>query len=177
MPSERSVFRKVQIILEYCQPNKHKSIDDLVDLIAGRAPASFVYYRSDTESEEIRAIASYKSIMHAIELAIELGLIHENSGHLTKLGVSATDPRRFSRIIGNQTVELLEHKGLSLEKIESTISDKLLHNKPPLPPTVKRIWEALATEVKIKDFASYLNILGITGILSVEQKKIYLPIK
>lgn len=177
MPSERSVFRKVQIILEYCQPNRHKSIDELVDLIVRRSPASFVYYRSDAESEEIRAIASPKSIMHAIELAIELGLINENSGHLTKLGVSATDPRRFSRIVGNQTVELLKNKGLPLEKIEQTIFEKFLQSRPPLPPTMKRIWEALATEVKIRDFASYLNILGLTGILSVEQKRIYLPIK
>jgi hypothetical protein len=177
MPSERSIFRKVQVILEYCQPNKHKSIEELVDLIERRAPASFVYHRFDVESEEVKTMASHNSIMHAIELAVELGLISETSGHLTKLGVSATDPRRFSRIIGNQTVELLKNKGLPLEKIEQTIFEKFLRSRPPLPPTVKRIWEALTTEVKIKDFASYLNILGITEILSVVQKRIYLPKK
>lgn len=177
MPSERSIFRKVQVILEYCQPNKHKSIDELVDLIERKAPASFVYYRSDAESDEIKTFASYNSIKHAVSLSIELGLIHQASGQLTKLGVSATDPRRFSRIIGNQTLELLKHKELPLEKIESTIVEKLLQNKPPLSPTVKKIWEELSPEVKLKDFASYLNILGLTEILTVEQKKIYFPRK
>ena len=177
MPSERSIYRKVQVILEYCQPKKHKSIDELVDLIVGRAPASFVYHRIDPESDEIGAFASFRSIMHAVKITIELGLIHDNSGHLTKLGVSATDPGRFSRIIGNQTVELLKQKGVPLERIESTISSKLLHNKPPLSPTVDKIWLELNPEIRLKDFASFMNILGSSGILNVERKKIYLPTK
>ena len=177
MPSERSIFRKIQVILDYCQPRKHHSIDELKDVIEKKSPLNFVYYRVDTNSDETKPYASNKSISHAVDLCVELGLINSVTGHPTKLGVSASDPRRFSRIIGHQTLEILKLKGISLDEIEATIVQRLLHRTPPVSPSVKRIWAELSTEIKLKYFASYMNILGLSGILSVEQKRIYLPIK
>jgi hypothetical protein len=175
MAHERSLFRKVQLVLEYCQARKHNTIPDLKKIIKTKSPVNFAYYKTDDATGERKIEPSTNSINTAVNLCVGFGLVEPNTGHLTKLGVSATDPTRYARIMGACAVDILAKKGIALDKIESIISTNLLQHKPPIPPTAREIWDHLRPQLTFREFTPYMNILGLAGILTVVQKKVYLP--
>src|SRR5688572_8611360 len=120
MPGERSLYRKIQVTLEYAEEGKHKSVETLEDHIYRRSPTNFVYYwRDDTDT--IRHEYSRNSIQETIKTCVALGIIKASDGGLTTLGVSASDPRRFPTIVGNRVSKLLSEKGVGVDVIKKAI--------------------------------------------------------
>jgi hypothetical protein len=178
MPGERTIYRKIQVVLEYVKEGKHSSIDSLVEAIYKRHPTNFAFYKRDKETTEIVKDYSRKSIQQVINLCIAFGLIDRNSLGLTELGVSATDPRSFSNIVGEKTGILLNEKGIPINQIENSIG-LIIKNSKPAPPTSLEIWDHLKaekTEIQVKEFRFLMNLLGQCGILIMTQKRIFLPI-
>lgn len=175
MPSERSLYRKMQIILDYCQAGKHSNIDELQDLVIRHSPLNFIYHRRDPKTKEVLAQCSSSSIKAAIRLCIDLYLISAPLGKITPLGVSATDPRRFSRIIGKQVSDSMANHQVPVERIIDVINNELLRRNPPVAPTADQIWEALGIPMSLRYFRRLMHLLGQSAILQVSQQRIYLP--
>jgi len=174
MPGERSLYRKIQVTIEYAEEGQPKNVETLVEYMYRRSPTNFAYYWRD-KNDAIKHDYSKNSINDIITLCIELGLITKN-GQLTNIGISATDPRRFPIILGKRTARLLGEKGISIEKIVTAIN-RTLSSAVPRPSTVDEIWSHVGETDKI-DFLTFkrlMNLLGECRVLFMTQKRIYLP--
>lgn len=177
MPGERTLYRKIQVVLNYAKEGKHTDKTTLIDYIIGRKPTNFIYYYRDKSTDEIIYGYSEKSLERTIQICHDLKLLSGEALALTRTGVSASDPRRFMTIIGRRTSEFLESKGISLNSIGRAIK-KILQASNPQPPTAEAIWKQLEEEQEILEFstfARFLNLLGQSQRLLMTQRRIYLP--
>lgn len=178
MPGEKTIYRKIQIVLDYVKSGKHHDYDSLLNYIYHRSPTNFLYYWRDLETDEIKFDYSKKSINRILNLTIELKLLSRNTMSLTKNGVSATDPRRFPTVIGKRVTDYLNSKQIPLKLIEKAIRDAIQENNP-MPPTSLEIWDQLDLDedvIKLIKFKQMINLLGQCNILYMTQKRIFLPL-
>lgn len=177
MIGERTVYRKIQVILDYAKDGRHNDKDSLVSYIVNQKPTNFIYYYRNVTTDEIEHGYSVKSIVHTIQLCIDLKLLSAKALTLTKIGVSASDPRRFPSIVGKKTSEFLEDNGVPLSSITNAIR-KILRSSNPNPPTGKEIWDRLQLPdegIKYRLFRQLICLLGQCKVLMMSQKRIYLP--
>jgi hypothetical protein len=177
MAGERTLYRKIQVTIEYAKEEAHDGVNALEEYIYQRSPTNFVYYWRD-DLDAIKHDYSRNSIINAVQLCIDLGLISEKDGRLTEIGVSATDPRRFPMIVGNRVSKLLSKRGASIETIMKAINS-IVNTKLPKPPTAEEIWnhfEDDGIEMDLQTFKRLINLLGECKVLLMTQKRIYLPV-
>jgi len=179
MPGEKTIYRKIQVVLDYVKSGKHHSFDSLSKYIYSRAPANFIYYYRHKETDKVKFDYSKKSIDRTIQLCLELRLISKDRLSLANIGASASDPRRFPIIIGKCVIDLLKRKKISLDLIKNTIED-VLHDSNPKPPTSLEIWKRLEVDendIKLVRYKQLINLLGQCNILLMTQKRIFLPFR
>ena len=169
--NERTIHRKLQVILDTARRGKFESLVELRAALEAEPPVSFMYRKS----KDRKLHCSERSIARSIRVAVTLGLLDPDSAKLTDAGIRATDPQKFDRVIGRQAVDFLERTGASFPKIASAINKRLLHADPPMPPTAINIWSALDEPIPYPSFAMYLRLIGYCGILATSQRKIFLP--
>lgn len=176
MPGERSLYRKIQVTLEYAQHSKHNSPEALAVHVYERSPTNFAYYWRG-EDDKIRHDYSKSSISSTVALCVDLGLISGQTGRLTQIGVSAIDPRRFPQILGNRVAKFLGKQGFDLSSIADAIT-KLLHSNEPSPPSSGAIWLEFGEQNTMSqaEFKRLLNLLGECKLIWMSQKRIYLPL-
>jgi hypothetical protein len=177
MPGQKTLFRKVQVVLEYAKEGKHTDIESLVEYIESNKPTNFLTSWRNKETDIITHCYSTNSIRRTIKICMDLQLFQGATMELTRRGRSATDSRRFPTIIGNSVKESLELAGISFNSILQSIS-AILHTDKPHPPTSESIWEEIAEDsgtMGKKEFQSLLTLLGQCQILSMSQKRIFLP--
>lgn len=177
MPGERTLYRKIQVILDYVKEGKHEDQEALLEYIYSRSPTNFIYYWRDKTTDRVEHDYSKRSITSVIQLCGDLQLISKKDLSLTKTGIAASDPRRFPTIIGRQTTHLLEKKNIPLISIRQAINETL-GGGDPKPPTAVEIWARLdgaADNVDFQQFRQLINLLGQSNVLLMSQKRIYLP--
>lgn len=177
MYGERTLYRKVQVVLEYAKEEKHIAKDSLIEYIESNKPTNFLCSWRDKETDIIEHRYSRNSIERAIKICVDLKLLQGEKMVLTSRGKSATDPRRFPTIIGSGAKEFLETAGISLDSILNAINT-ILHLDKPYPPTSGGIWEHLGeakSTINQEEFQWLLTIVGQCQILSMSQKRIFLP--
>jgi len=178
MYGERTLYRKVQVVLEYAKEEKHTDKESLSEYIESNKPTNFLYSWRDKKTDTVKHRYSRNSIERAIKICMDLKLLQSEKMILTSSGKSAIDPRRFPTIIGNSAKDFLEAAGISLDSILNAIR-VILHSNKPYPPTYIEIWENLSkTEGAIskEEFQWLLTLLGQCKILSMSQKRIFLPL-
>ncbi|HST52242.1 MAG TPA: hypothetical protein VLJ61_09565 [Pyrinomonadaceae bacterium] len=174
MPGERTLYRKIQVTLEYANEGKHTSVEALEEYMYQRSPTNFVYYWRD-EKDKVRQDYSRNSIRDTVQLCVELGLV--NDGELTQLGLNAVDPRRFPIIVGKQVTKFLTRKDMGIDSVQEAIG-KIIKLSTPKPPTADEIWSHLkrnGSEIDLQTFKRLINLLGECKVLWMSQKRIYLP--
>lgn len=177
MYGEKTLYRKIQVILEYAKEAKHKDVKSLVELVESNRPTNFLSSWRDKETDKVKHRYSSDSIERAIKICIDLKLLSNENLVLTSHGKSATDPRRFPTIIGNSAKEYLESVGVSIDSIVGAIKE-LLNSKNPVPPTSAAIWDQLHMvqgAISQEEFQRLLTLLGQGQILSMSQKRVFLP--
>jgi len=178
MPGEHTLYRKIQVVLDYAKNGKHEDEKTLVDYISSRKPTNFIYYYRDKKTDKIAFGYSENSIKRAIQMCCDLKLLRGPKLELTKVGVSASDPRRFTTIIARRVTEFIDRKGVPLSTVETAIR-KVLHAPDPEPPTTRAIWDRIAhpkEDIDFVTFAQLLNLLGQSKQLNMSQRRIYLPV-
>ncbi len=169
--NERTIHRKLQVILDSARRSRYQSVVELRAILEAEPPISFMYRKT----KDHKFHCSDKSIARSINVAINLGLLDKESGRLTDVGIKATDPQKFDRIIGKQAVNYLDQSGAPLTKIATAINKRLLQANPPITPTAVNIWLAIDEPIPFPAFAIYLRLIGYCGVLATSQSKIFLP--
>lgn len=177
MYGEKTLYRKVQVILEYAQEGKHTDKKSLSEYVESNKPTNFLSSWRNKETDIIEHRYSTNSIERAMKICMDLKLLQGEAMVLTPRGRSAIDPRRFPTIVGSSAREFLEASGISFNSILNSIS-AILHSDKPHPPTSEEIWEHLGQPegtIDREEFQWLLTLLGQCQILSMSQKRIFLP--
>ncbi len=177
MAGERTLYRKIQVILDYAKDKKHPNIESLANYVTKQQPTNFVYYFRDRETDLIKHGYSENSIHQTIAFCINLKFLADREPVvLTKIGIMACNPARFPNILGKQISELLSDRGVEKDAVVAAIR-KTLRSETSIP-TAQEIWERLGEErdkMGFSEFKRVLNLMGQSKVLTMTQRRIFLP--
>jgi hypothetical protein len=177
MSGERTLYRRVQVVLDYAKEGKHKDKSTLIQYILDRQPRNFVYFWRDRRTDKVKQGYSRASIDKSVQTCIDLRLVSGPELSLTKKGVSAADPGRFPTVAGKSAAARLEEKGIPLTAVVKAIVG-ILHADPPRIPTTEEIWSKLgepSDSIDATEFRQMVTLLGQCEILRMTQRRIFLP--
>ena len=176
MPGDRSLYRKMQVVLDEARSGGHRSLDGLIDGLLAKGPLNFEYRGRDPASGQKRLRCSRNSVTRAIPLCCDMGLVNGETDRLTRSGMVAVDRGRFDDVVAARVADRLDELGVSVKKMEAVITDKLLRASRPILPTSDALYDALGRLLRECEFRTYLNLLGRCGGIRTSQSRIYLPI-
>jgi hypothetical protein len=174
MPSSRSIYRKVQLVLQYAKAADCTSISDLENSIRAENPLAFHTRRFDRKKDFFVTIISEKSIHSAVKFCRELKLIKEN-GSLTAEGRQATRQSKFEEVVSNQILSHFRNVEINIDNLNANIIANL-QLKTPVLPTCKELWSLITAKIDYAKFSTMLNLLAQCGFAESSQRKVYLHI-
>lgn len=174
MPSEFSVYRKIQLVLDVANSVEVDTIAELRDEIEGLKPDNFLTRHYDPDRDKFVAGISERSIRHTVDFCQRLHLIDE-SGGLTKAGRQALNKTQFEKVVATQIRAFLKREGFSFDAFNKIIT-KNLRRDPPILTTCKELWEEIGDDTSYSVFSRMLSLLAQCGGAQSSQKKIYLHI-
>lgn len=176
--SDRSLYRKLQIVVEEIGKGKISSLEDLIKAVQGHI--CFTYYIKEDEPKE----CNKRTIKKVLSLAIQLGLIDENSWQITeKAGARAVNRDQFSSVLRQRIRAVLRSKGLPFETLLEVIKKILDDAESGLVPSWDAIYDRIVemsgeeTTIDRKEFHTFLTLLSLADGIGYSQKRIYLPYK
>jgi len=175
MPSENSVYRKMQVVLEVTKSVRVNTLKELCMEIRGRKYPNFETLQYDQAQDETVRRQSDRVIRRTVGLCYTLDIIGDD-GRLTKEGRQALMKARFDSIISSQIRSFLKREGVRLSNLNSIILEGL-QSSPPILPTSRELWTASGSEISRSVFSRMLTLLAQCGGAQSSQKKIYLHIK
>jgi hypothetical protein len=175
----RSLYRKIQRVLEEARKEKAESKEDLVELISKRGHLDFTYLKSSPGGGAKPAACKLESIRHIIEMCALFGLMDQEEFRLTPRGLRALEsPTQFDRELRHALLKRLEQIGAPMALIHDTITRLLLDRRGNILPT----WDAIYGQLNLSpekcakhEFHQYLSLLSACKGISSSRKKIYLP--
>lgn len=174
MASEKSLYRKIQLVLEVAQSMRTSTLSELYEGIeAGELP-NFLTYQYDEDTDDFSWRQSAKVIRRTVRLCCRLELLRAD-GRLTPVGRQALRKTRYDKILGQQARMVLERGEVVLSDLNGIILDSL-QSDPPVMPTATRLWEVIEPDIGKADFSRLLTLLSNCGSAKSSQKKIYLHI-
>ncbi len=174
MPSESSLYRKIQVALDIAKSVKVDSVVGLRAEISGRKPPNFLSRRYDRETDKFVVDISGRSIRQTVAICRILGLLEE-SGGLSEQGRRAIQRAKFDNVLASRIRALMRGEDVDLPALNTAI-EKGFHAKPPTLPTAKELWGASHGSMTYPLFARMLTLLSHSGGAKSTQKKIYLHI-
>ncbi len=174
MPSEYSLYRKIQVVLDVAKSVKVDSIDQLGAEIKGRRLPNFLSRRYDREKDVFVTDISDKSIRRAVTLCAVLGLVGHDGTLLAK-GRQALQRIRYDRVVAGQVRAFLKGKGVNIHELNRVILESL-QSSPPVLPTSKELWTITGSPMSRGMFSKMLTLLAHCGGAKSSQKKIYLHV-
>lgn len=175
MPSEVSLYRKIQVVLDVAKSIKPNSIDELREEIKSQGYTNFLARKYDSEKDDFIQFISDRSIRRTIAFCLTLDLIGTD-GSLSKQGRKAVDRTKFDKTVAGQIRDLLEGSEIHLPAFNKIILNKLRSN-PPVLPTCKELWAEIETKMSYSKFSRLMTILVHCGGARSSQAKIYLQIE
>jgi len=175
MASEKSLFRKIYIVLSVAKSVKSLTLKDLFEAVYHIQMPPFLTKRYNVETDSMEEAISEKSIWRVLKLSIILGLITED-GRLTDPGRQSLQRNQFESVTAKRIHRIFRSFGISVSRINSVIRDDF-QCEPPILPTCRTIWTQIDTEIPYEMFSKLLILLGHCGDADVNQTKIYLKVK
>jgi len=176
MPSDRSLYRKVQEVLEIARSVEVSSLPELRQAIKAKRSHVFNTSQYDADRDAITSRVSLRVIHESVRMCHFLQLIGED-GTLSDAGRDALRKGRFESVVAQSTLEILKRSGVRVASLNQSIVTSL-QSKPPVLPTASHLWKSSADGVTIRygTFAKLLTLLSHCGAAEVSQKKVYLRI-
>jgi hypothetical protein len=174
-PNQRSTYAKVRTILGCAHSERERlaSLDDLVHAVENSVAPSFTYFRARSRRGGSEVVPCSLELVRArISLCVELGLLHPESGRLTRAGQDCLKAEGVNRVLIRQVRQLLEKQGFNFGTLHSQLR--------PAPdgywlPTAQRLYDESPPNMKVADFRRMLNLLVESGYLRAVQSRVYLP--
>ncbi|MBU4319655.1 MAG: hypothetical protein KJ739_00990 [Nitrospinae bacterium] len=174
MIGERSIYRKVQVVLDSAKSGKTKSLQELEENIVSLSPINFSYTIMDKKRGKRVPHCSTDSVHKIVSLCIDLELVNEK-GKLTDIGINLLDQDKFEKVLSKQVLIFLKNTGITLEKMSETIKADMLQSDPVILPTSEAIWNALDQPVPLERFSVLLTLLGQCNTITTSRRKLFLP--
>jgi hypothetical protein len=175
----RSLYRKIQRVIEEARKEKAESKEDLAKLISGRGHLDFTYLKSSPGGGAKPAACKLESIQHVIEMCVLFNLIEDEKFRLTPRGLRAVESlTQFDRELRQALLKQLEQIEAPMALIHETITRLLLDQRGSILPTWDAIYEQLGLSPKKCTkhvFHQYLSLLSACKGIGSSRKKIYLP--
>jgi len=175
MPSENSVYRKIQVIIDVAKSVRVNTLKELHMEIKGRKYSNFETWQYDQATDDRVRRQSDRVIRRTMDLCYTLDIIGDD-GRLTKEGRQALTKARFDNTIASQIRSFLKREGIRLSNLNSIILEGL-QSSPPILPTSRELWTASSSEISCSVFSRMLTLLAQCGGAESSQRKIYLHIK
>lgn len=172
MPSEKSLFRKLQTVVEIAKSGGASTLGELCQTVKDRGPDIFVTRRYEPTRDMFVSEISLKTIKRTVLFSRALGLLSDD-GALTPLGREAVRRSRFSAVIASQTRAKLAQNGIKINELNDIIREKLRAHKPTLP-TADVLWEELQPSLPRGVFSKLLTLLTYCNEGQYSQRKVYL---
>jgi hypothetical protein len=175
MPSELSLYRKIQVVLDVAKSIEPNSIDELREEIKSQGYTNFLARKYDSEKDDFIQFISVRSIRRTMAFCLTLGLL-ETDGSLSKQGRKAIDRTKYDKTVAGQIRPLLEGSDIHLPEFNKIILKKL-RSSPPVLPTCKELWAEVETKMSYSQFSRLMTMLVHCGGACSSQAKIYLHIE
>ncbi len=174
MPSERSLYRKIQEVLETSKAVHVESIEDLRDKLLKRRDKMFKTLQYNPEKDLMSLLPSSRVIKSTVRMCYLLGLISQ-TGELTEVGRQALQRKRYDKIIENQARKFLIEQNMDLDQMNQVITESL-QAKPVVLPTSTVLWQATGGKISKGLFTKLLTLMCHVGGADSSQRKIFLHI-
>jgi len=174
MPSERSLYRKIQIAIDIAKSVRVDSMQGLAAEIEARELPSFNTLQYDRERDTFVPRQSGRTIRRVLHLCRRLDLLADD-GHLSEHGRIILRRTKFDGILANQVRNVLREHGVNLKRINTVIRSKLKAD-PPILPTASELWESMQPELRQADFSRLLTLLVNCGTAESSQRRVFLRI-
>lgn len=175
MASERSLYRKIQLVLDVAKSVNVESMHGLTTEIESRELPSFNTLQYDRESDTFVPQQSVKTIRRVLQLCRRLDLLTDN-GHLSTQGRVTLRRAKFDAALTLQVHQVLQQHGVDLNEVNAVIRAKLKAD-PPILPTAAELWDAIGPEeLGQAEFSRLLTLLVNCGAASSSQRRIFLRI-
>lgn len=175
MPSQNSIYRKIQLVLQVAKSVEVESIGELQNAIKVSNFVAFHTRHFDRVKDSFVTAISEKSIRNVVSFCRDLKLLTEN-GTLTRQGRQAIQQSKFEQVISNSIRVYLQDAGVDIRDLNKLILANIQSN-PPVLPTSKELWDSIEEKTDYSNFAKMLNLLSQCGMAQSSQKKIYLHIE
>lgn len=174
MPSERSIYRKIQEVLSVTKAKKVSSLQELRAVIAEQPGDMFKTQQYNQRTDKVVPKVSIRVIGQAVRICHLLELI-DDEGTLTDIGRQAFRRARFDKIVANQVRARLKEYRVNLSHLNRVITEGF-QERPPVLPTSMVLWEAGGGDMPKGLFTKFLTLLAHCGRAESSQSKVYLHI-
>ncbi|MGD0456273.1 MAG: hypothetical protein ABSC21_00830 [Terriglobia bacterium] len=174
MPGERSLYRKIQSVLDVSKSVKVETVQDLAKEVWARGLPNFMTKQYDRKSDRFVTRTSAKAVRRTVSFCLMLGLI-DSDGSLTRSGREAIRRPHFESVVAGQVREYFARAGVTIGAVNSEIV-RMMHASPFVPPTGRTIWEEVKPNIRYPVFHRMLTLLAHCGGANSSQRKIYLEI-
>jgi len=175
----RSLYRKVQLVIDEARKEETNSLEDLVEHISKRGHLDFTYFKVSSVGPAKLAPSRLESIRKVVNMCVTLGLVDGENGRLTSRGLKAADSLdQFNYELRKSINSKLKQMDAPFDEIQKSIIDLLINHKGKVLPTWDIIYQKLeisSEQCRKKDFNTYLNLLSACNGINYSRKKIYLP--
>jgi len=174
----RSLYRKIQSVIEEARRGRVTSKEDLIEKIESRGYVDFTRYRLGPGRAVEVVPCSREAVSRVVDTCVSLGMIDDATGKLTRDGVKASDPSEFEGIMRRLVAQGLSLLDAPLPNISRAITQLLTGYSHETLPTWDAIYERLGISGRRfhkETFRSYLTLLSLCHGISFSRKKIYLP--
>jgi len=175
MPSEFSLFRKIQVVLDIAKAVEVKSWRELSSEVISQRPPNFLTKQYDQKHDAMMHDVSRRGVRKTIHVCRMLQLIDDN-GQVTNVGRRALRSALFSPVLSGQVGKFLENRGVQIATLEGVI-DACLRSNPLVMPTSSVLWERSGSKMPLLLFSQMLTLLAHCGAAESSQQKIYLRFK
>jgi hypothetical protein len=172
MPSEYSLYRKIQVVLNIAKAAQLSSWVELKTTVISQRPPNFLTRQYDVKHDTIVQEVSERSIRKTVNVCRALGLI-DDRGDLTVAGRKAVRQAQFDRVLITQVQEFLADKGVEIESLNACVR-KSLRAQAVVMPTAFHLWKACEPDMTLPFFSQMLTLLSQCGSAESSQRKIYL---
>ena len=172
MVSDRSLYRKIGVVLDIAKSASVASMDELRSEIQGRKPSLFFSRHYNRIKDKFDEDISERVIRKTLNTCRILGLLSED-GTLTAAGREASRKTRFDSVIAVLVRKFLREKEIKFDKLNDAIKRRLQAN-PPVLPTSEELWNSVGTAMSKGLFARMLTLLAHCGAAHSAQRRVYL---
>lgn len=173
MRSERSLYAKVQLVLEVAARGESTTLPELRQRILSEGHSSFLTMQYDADADDYVWAQSDRAVGRAVSACSRLGLVSED-GALTAAGKrAARNERGYHQEVRRSIIERLEQAGASVTDLQAAVTE-LLSRTPPELPSASALFDELGPDLARVEFSRLLSLLADVEGATTVQRKVFL---